>query len=214
MMTSTSPYLSLELAVSKLPSAFKYKCTSDSKEVMRNVKNLSIPQVKELKSKLEGELANFECLLTENEALDRQFMNTIETQLEVIRADKKCKELHAQLLRRFQRAREDKGVIFSGVSDWSTNVKSVACTKLMNFIITFHHHKCTYTNTFKQYRGDTTKELKRLEMILNCDCSRIARSSDDEEEEDKGFEEKKLASKDEDIKKAIASIELDVDEDW
>jgi hypothetical protein len=212
---ASTPFLKLEVVIDSSPSYFKYKCTSDNKTLTRGIKTLSLSQVSELKAKLEDEYADFEKLYEEHTSIDNQCKQIINEQLVIFQQDKKQKELYNKLKLRYQTALDAKSTTFLGVYDYGLKVKSVAGTNLINFIIKFHRHKCQYTNMFKEFCGDTKKEINRLTMILDSDRLNAAYSSsvsDDEFEKPQPVkeEDKKIL----DMREAISKIELDVDEEW
>jgi len=201
--TAVSVFATLETRINTLPVACKYRCTSDNKELTRNIQRLTEKEQRELKEKLDTELANFEELYKQHKDIDHQCMKLIDTQLEVIRSDPKMKDVYKTLSARYKIAKEATGSVFLGTSDRCVGVSSVMGTKLLNFIITFHRHHCQYTNMFKHFCGDTTKEVKRLEMILGCRTVASSPSTSDLEEDSVSA-----------IKNKIAAVELDIDEDW
>jgi len=204
--------MKLENQINSLPVAFKYHCTSNNKELTRKIQSLTMKDQRELKTKLDGELAEFESLYEEHKNIDKQCMDLIQTQLDTIHTDTKMKDTYKILSQRYKSALEAKGTVFLGNSDRSLQIKSVMGARLLNFIITFHRHHCQYTNMFKEFCGDTKKEVKRLEMIF---AGRSATPSSLCEDED--VPKKVVADENPDIlalKNKITSIELDIDEDW
>ena len=181
--TAVSVFATLETRINTLPVACKYRCTSDNKELTRNIQRLTEKEQRELKEKLYTELANFEELYKQHKDIDHQCMKLIDTQLEFIRADPKMKDIYKTLSNRYKSAKEATGSVFLGTSDRCVGVSSVMGTKLLNFIIAFHRHHCQYTNMFKHFCGDTTKEVKRLEMILGCRTVTSSSSASDLEED-------------------------------
>lgn len=214
----TSPYAELEVKISNLPPFYKYKCTSDNRSVTRNIKNMSRSELEELNKKLESEYEEFKDLLDEHRKIDMQCESRIIIGLETIRADSKQKDIYKLLNNRYRSAMTSKDTTFLGVSDLGTNIKSVAGNHLLNFIIRFHRHKCQYTNMFKEFCGDTKKELLRIKQIYDCEKLSGLYSASSSDDDDEKFTSPQLKDTKEkciaDIKDAIAAVELDVDEDW
>jgi hypothetical protein len=206
-----SAYAEMESVLANLPHQCKYKCSANNREMMKNVKTMSHAKMSELKEKLQGEYDMYTALHKEHIDIDKEFQKIIDQQLQIIYSDKKNKDIYKQLNNRYQTAANCKYTVFSVVGDRGVTIKSVMGSKLYDFIICFHSHKCNYTNMFKEFCGDIMKEIKRINMILNANSS-VASVSD------KNSEDVKIVDKEDDhiseMKKNIAAIELDIDEDW
>jgi len=216
-MIATTAFSEMNSMLNNLPREYlTYKCTSDNKALTRNIKNLTIPQVEELKKKLDQELQQFETLYQKHANIDNQCMDVIRSELAIICADRKIKDISTILQGRFQKAIKDTSSCFSAVSDYGPNLKSVKGRELYNFIMQYHQHKCIYTNHFKQCKGDTSKEVLRLQDILNHHNScRFSSFSFEKEEEDRIATpvEKKEEDRFKDLKQQIQSLELE-EEEW
>ena len=212
-----SPYAELEARIASQTPYFKYKCSSDNKELTRNIKNMSRAQLEELKNKLESEYDEFNTLLNEHKNIDMCCESKIIIGLETIRKDGKQKDIYKVLNQRYRAAMEAKGTVFLGTTDLGINIKSVAGNQLLNFIIRFHRHKCQYTNMFKEFCGDTKKELLRIKQMINNDTVSDTRSNSSEDDDEKFTKPEVQATKEkciDEIKNAISGMALDVDEDW
>lgn len=197
---------SLETYISALPNPSKYKCISRNKDYTRKIPKLSETEQLELKKTLNKELVWYDNLYKYHKNIDSQCMKLIDTQLETLHKDTKMKSVYNTILQRYNRAKEDKSFMFLINSDRSLSVPSVMGTKLLHFIITFHSHHCNYTNMFKDFCGDTTKEIKRLDMILG---SRTVAGSPTCVPET--CDTTNIISE---LKEKIANIDLDIDEEW
>ena len=217
---------SLETIIYSFPNVCKYKSTSQNKEFIKKIQKLSESEQRELKKTLDAELVRFEELYKQHKNIDYKCMKLIESQLAILQADPKIKTVYNTILLRYKMAKEDKSSMFLCNPDRSLSVPSVMGTKLLNFIITFHSHRCQYTNKFKEFCGDTTKDIKRLEMILG---SRTVASSPTNApgalshsyeclQSDVStytvpecMPEENMISE---LKNKIANIDLEVDEEW
>ena len=195
-------YIPMEKLISSLPPQCKTHCTCHNKDVTRNIQKLSEKEQQDLKTKIAAELVSFEELYKKHKDIDYQCCQIIDAQLAVIRADPKMKDIYKILVARYNNAKTDTCIVFLGTADRGLNVSSVAGTKLLNFIITYHRHHCQFTNLFKAYCSDTTKEVKRLDMIFANRTVASSPTSIDSEDP--------LTT----LKNKIASIDLDIDEEW
>lgn len=207
--------MKLENQMNNYPVACKYHCTSNNKDLTRKIPTLSTKEQRELKTKLDGELAEFEALFEEHRSVDKHCMDLIQTQLDTIRTDSKMKDTYKTLSQRYKSAVDAKGTVFLGNSDRAIQIKSVIGIKLLNFIITFHRHHCQYTNMFKEFCGDTKMEVKRLEMIFACRSVKNTIVNEElDEDAPKKVVEPEETSEVLELKQKLATIELDIDEDW
>lgn len=205
-MLAISAFADMNGILKNLPKDYiTYKCTSDNKSITRNIKNLTITEVEVLKDKLDKEMKDFEELYQRHMEIDNQCVDLIRNEMNIIGSDKKAKDVYTILQGRFQRAYKDASVCFSAVSDYGPDLKSVRGRDLYNFIMQYHRHKCIYTNHFKQCKGDTYKEIQRLQEILNYHYHSSIKS--------KEIIDKKEDDHIENIKNQIQSLDLD-EEEW
>ena len=168
-------------------------------------------------ARLMTELNEFKTLQETHRNIDQEFKTVIETQLEVIRKDPKMKDVYKILKQRYNAALEENSVIFLGVSDWGLNVKSVAGTKLLNCIISYHSHKCRFTNHFKDVCRDSLRQINRLDTIYNYEIQTDSSGSENEIEHEVVKVVPVVAEEDAkvlDIKNRLAEMVLEVDEEW
>lgn len=210
MSASKVSFHDLNIVIGNLPNEYlTVKCTSDNPTITRNVKNLTIPQVRDLKVKLEAELEQFEQLYKKHEDIDKDCVGLIRMEMSSFSSDLKAKDTFKSLRARFDLALKDTCSSFLIACDYSKDVSSVKGRELYQFIIKYHRHKCVFTNHFHQCRGDTKKEIHRLQTILNHHEKQPHRD-DSTDEEDVST----TVSESDDVKQLRAQImALDIEEE-